>query len=116
MTTPGKAIVVRNKRKQRWGNTHLSNVLGERNKEIAVLRTRVAELEAEGRFSGTWSDYHEMMMRRVDALEAGYRGLREALEIAQADLDTEGCNCGDAIDPPCGLCTANNALANYPKR
>lgn len=52
----------------------------------------------------------------LDELRYGYKGMREALEIAQADLDTEGCNCGDASDLPCGLCVVNNALANYPKR
>ncbi len=45
MTTPGKAIVIRNQRRQRWDNTHLSNVLCERNKEIASLKIHISELE-----------------------------------------------------------------------
>ena len=52
----------------------------------------------------------------LDNLRYGYQGMREALEIAQADLYTEGCNCGDASDLPCALCVVNNTLANFPKR
>ena len=37
--------------------------------EIISLGMQVRSLEAEGRFSGTWADYHEHMTRKVEELE-----------------------------------------------
>lgn len=34
------------------------------------LQARIKDLESEGRFSGTWADYHDHMTRKVSTLEA----------------------------------------------
>ena len=48
--------------------------------KLESAEARIAELEAEGRFSGTWADYHEHMNRKVGRLEA---------RIAELDAQSE---------------------------
>lgn len=78
--------------------------------EIAQLESKVKRLEAEGRFSGTWADYHEHMTRKVQVMEEQEHSFWEALTTygqhtveCTSHTSRDGrwlhCNCGWETHP-----------------
>jgi len=86
MTTPGKAIVIRNQRRQRWENTHLSNVLCERNKKIDSLCAALESVKNELGWFGSMVCEGPDVMPLPDVIKAAQRDLAKVHNLINEAL------------------------------